>query len=43
MEKWLIDTDIERLIVLGEKHFREWVVDGRMSVEQRWNYTDRGK
>ena len=29
--------------VLGEKHYRPWVVDGWMSMEQRWNDTDRGK
>ena len=29
--------------VLGEKHSRVWVVDGRMSMEKWWNDTDRGK
>jgi len=29
--------------VLGEKHYRVWVVDGWMSMEQWWNGTDRGK
>ena len=28
--------------VLGENHYTEWVVDGWMSMEQRWNDTDRG-
>ena len=28
--------------VLGEKHVTLWVVDGWMSVEQRWNGTHRG-
>ena len=28
--------------VLGEKHYRAWVVDGWMSMEQWWNDTDRG-
>jgi len=28
--------------VLGEKHYRVWVVDGWMSMEQWWNDTDRG-
>ena len=28
--------------VLGEKHYTAWVVDGWMSMEQRWNDTDRG-
>ena len=28
--------------VLGEKHYTAWVVDGRMSMEQWWNDTDRG-
>jgi len=27
--------------VLGEKHYRTWVVDGWMSMEQWWNDTDR--
>ena len=29
--------------VLGEKHYKAWVVDGWMSMEQWWNDTDRGK
>ena len=29
--------------VLGEKHYLVWVLDGWMSMEQRWNITDRGK
>ena len=29
--------------VLGEKHYTAWVVDEWMSMEQRWNDTDRGK
>jgi len=29
--------------VLGEKHYTVWVVDERMSMEQWWNDTDRGK
>jgi len=29
--------------VLGEKHYTAWVVDERMSMEQWWNDTDRGK
>jgi len=29
--------------VLGEKHYRAWVVDGWMSMERWWNGTDRGK
>jgi hypothetical protein len=28
--------------VLGEKHYTASVVDGRMSMEHWWNYTDRG-
>ena len=28
--------------VLGDKHYTVWVVDGWMSMEQRWNGTDRG-
>ena len=28
--------------VLREKHYTAWVVDGRMSMEQWWNDTDRG-
>ena len=29
--------------VLGEKHYRVWVVDEWMGMEQWWNDTDRGK
>ena len=29
--------------MLGEKHYTACVVDGRMSMEQWWNDTDRGK
>ena len=29
-------------VVLGEKHFIAWVVDGWMDMEQWWNGTDRG-
>jgi hypothetical protein len=29
--------------VLGEKNYTAWVVAVRMSVEEWWNYTDRGK
>jgi hypothetical protein len=29
--------------LLGEKHYRAWVVDEWMSMEQWWNDTDRGK
>jgi len=29
--------------VVGGKHYTVWVVDGCMSMEQRWNDTDRGK
>ena len=29
--------------VLGEKHYKMWVVDGWMIMEQWWNGTDRGK
>jgi len=29
--------------VLGEKHYKMWVVDGWMGMEQWWNDTDRGK
>jgi len=29
--------------VLGEKHYKVWVVDGWMSMEPWWNDTDRGK
>ena len=29
--------------VLGEKHYRVWVVDGWMSMEQWGSDTDRGK
>ena len=29
--------------VLGEKHYRVWVVGGWMGMEQWWNGTDRGK
>jgi len=28
--------------VLEEKHYRVWVVDEWMSMEQWWNGTDRG-
>ena len=28
--------------VLGEKHYTAGVVHGWMSMEQRWNDTDRG-
>jgi len=27
--------------VLGEKHYKVWVVDGWMIMEQWWNDTDR--
>ena len=30
-------------VVLGEKYYRVWVVNGWMSMEQWWNGTDRGK
>ena len=33
----------ENLTVLGEKHYKAWVVDGWMGMEQWWNGTDRGK
>ena len=29
--------------VLGEKHYTAWEVDDWMSMEQRWNDTDREK
>jgi len=28
--------------VLGEKHYTEWVVGERMSMEHWWNDTERG-
>ena len=43
MEQCWNDTDRGNGEVLGEKHYRAWVVDERMSVEQWWNDTDRGK
>jgi len=53
MEQWWNDTDREEWSnggmiltgeteMLGEKHYRVWVVDGWMSMEQWWNDTDRG-
>jgi hypothetical protein len=29
--------------VMGVKHYTAWVVDGWMSMEQRWNDADWGK
>jgi len=29
--------------VLGQKHYRVWVVDGWVDMEQWWNDTDRAK
>jgi hypothetical protein len=33
---------VEKTELSGEKHKTAWVVDGWMSMEQRWNGTDRG-
>jgi len=43
MEQWWNDTHRGKNEVLGEKHYKVWVVDGFMSMEQWWNDTERGK
>jgi len=35
---WYGKTDVQ-----GEKHYRVWMGNGWMSMEQWWNDTDRGK
>jgi len=39
MVEWYWQGNTE---VLGEKHYKAWVVDEWMSMEQWWNDTDRG-
>jgi len=46
MDEWVCSNGRTILIgeteVLGERHYSVWVVDGWMSMENRWNDADWG-